>query len=61
MQPVVLERPGEFALVDAPEPSSPGRGEALIRIHRIGVRGTDIYIYACPGNQPFFSYPLAGR
>ncbi len=35
-----------------PEPAA---GEALIRITRIGICGTDLHAYA--GNQPFFNYP----
>ena len=30
-------------------------GEALVRVHRIGVCGTDIHAFG--GRQPFFSYP----
>ena len=30
-------------------------GEALVRIHRIGVCGTDLHAFA--GRQPFFTYP----
>jgi 2-desacetyl-2-hydroxyethyl bacteriochlorophyllide A dehydrogenase len=54
MLEVVLNRPGEFAareaLVPRPEP-----GEALVRVRRIGVCGTDLHAFA--GRQPFFNYP----
>lgn len=30
-------------------------GEALLKIHRVGICGTDLHAYA--GNQAFFSYP----
>ena len=37
------------------EPPRPGPGEALVRVHAIGVCGTDMHAFA--GRQPFFSYP----
>lgn len=54
MKRVVLAKPGHLRLeaVDAPRPAA---GEALLRIRRIGVCGTDLHAYQ--GNQPFFSYP----
>jgi 2-desacetyl-2-hydroxyethyl bacteriochlorophyllide A dehydrogenase len=55
MQTVVLEQPGQFRLGQAPEPGPPGRGEALVRIRRVGVCGTDLHAFR--GKQPFFSYP----
>ena len=54
MQQVVLLEPGRFALRDV-APPRPGEGEALVRVHRIGVCGTDLHAYA--GRQPFFTYP----
>ncbi len=55
MKTLVLERPGEFRLREAPEPGRPGAGEALVRIHRVGVCGTDLHAFR--GRQPFFTYP----
>ncbi len=54
MLQIVLEKPGQFLATDAPEPT-PAPGEALVRVHRIGVCGTDLHAFA--GKQPFFSYP----
>lgn len=54
MLQIVLERPGRFAASDAPEPALPP-GHALVRVHRIGVCGTDLHAFA--GRQPFFTYP----
>lgn len=54
MLSVVLAEPGRFALGEAPE-APPAPGEARVRVHRIGVCGTDLHAFA--GNQPFFSYP----
>ncbi len=55
MNTVILNEPGNLSLVDAPEPLSPGVGEALVRVHRIGFCGTDYHAFH--GRQPFFSYP----
>jgi 2-desacetyl-2-hydroxyethyl bacteriochlorophyllide A dehydrogenase len=40
---IVIERPGEFSLVDAPDPR-PGPGEVLVRVRACGVCGTDLHI-----------------
>lgn len=42
-------------LADTAAPQQPNDGEALVRIHRVGVCGTDIHAFH--GRQPFFSYP----
>ncbi len=55
MKTVVLEEPGRFSVADRPAPSAPGPGEALVRVHRVGVCGTDLHAFR--GRQPFFSYP----
>lgn len=55
MKTIRLEEPGRLALVSTDFPSSPGPDEALVRVHRIGVCGTDIHAFG--GKQPFFSYP----
>jgi 2-desacetyl-2-hydroxyethyl bacteriochlorophyllide A dehydrogenase len=54
MLTIVLETPGRFAAVDRPEPAA-APGTALVRVHRIGVCGTDLHAFA--GKQPFFNYP----
>jgi len=54
MKHIVLEEPGRFAFGDGPEPK-PGEGEALVKVHRVGVCGTDIHAFH--GRQPFFEYP----
>ena len=51
---IALEKPGRFVASDAPEPSR-GPGEAIVRVRRIGVCGTDLHAFA--GRQPFFNYP----
>jgi threonine dehydrogenase-like Zn-dependent dehydrogenase len=54
MLTIVLDHPGKFSAVERPEPA-PVPGTALVRVHRIGVCGTDLHAFA--GKQPFFSYP----
>ncbi len=54
MKSLVLQQPGAFAWTDVAEPR-PASGEALVRVRRCGVCGTDIHAFA--GKQPFFSYP----
>ncbi len=55
MKALQLEQPKSWKLIDIPEPPPPKADEALLRIHRVGVCGTDIAGYL--GKFPFFSYP----
>jgi len=55
MKAIVLEKPEHFRSIEIEEPSPPLPGEALVRIHRIGICGTDIAGFL--GKMPFFSYP----
>ena len=54
MKALFLEKPGAPAWSDIPEPVA-AEGEALVRVRRCGVCGTDIHALA--GKQPFFTYP----
>ncbi|MCR8636929.1 zinc-binding alcohol dehydrogenase family protein [Paenibacillus radicis (ex Xue et al. 2023)] len=54
MRGIVCEEIEKFKLVEMREPSL-AVGEAIVRIRRIGICGTDLHAYK--GNQPFFSYP----
>ncbi len=54
MKQVVLVRPGEFQLQEIPLPAAPAQ-QALVRVRRIGVCGTDLHAFE--GRQPFFSFP----
>ena len=55
MRAIQLEKPLNFRIIEIPEPEAPLAGEALVRVHRIGICGTDLSGYL--GKMPFFSYP----
>ena len=55
MKTLVLEEPGRIVATDTPETIAPAAGEALVRVHRVGVCGTDLHAFR--GRQPFFTYP----
>ena len=55
MKAIQLEKPQQFRRIEIEEPNSPGAGEALVRVQRIGICGTDLSGYL--GKMPFFSYP----
>ncbi len=44
-----------WAAIDIPEPPAPGPGEVRVRVHRMGVCGTDVGCYL--GRFPFFEFP----
>ncbi len=55
MKALLLEEPKAFRFIDCPEPAEPGPGEAVVRVHAVGICGTDYGGYL--GKMPFFSYP----
>lgn len=55
MRAIQLQSPEHFARIDIAEPARPGPGETLVRVHRVGICGTDLSGYL--GKMPFFSYP----
>lgn len=55
MKAILLEKPGNLQRIDIPEAKKPGSGEALVRVQRVGICGTDISGYL--GKMPFYSYP----
>ena len=55
MKALQLEQPKAWRRIDIAEPAAPTAGEVLLRVHRIGICGTDISGYL--GKMPFFSYP----
>jgi hypothetical protein len=54
MLTIICDTPGTLSAI-AREKPTPQPGEALLRIRRIGVCGTDLHIFT--GNQPYLSYP----
>ena len=54
MKYIVCEEPGRFSLLEKAEPEVKA-GEALVKIKKVGICGTDLHAYA--GNQAFFAYP----
>lgn len=55
MRAIQLQEPKTFRIIDLPEPAEPGAGEAVVRVHRVGICGTDLSGYL--GKMPFYSYP----
>mgnify|MGYP000048557684 CR=1 FL=1 len=55
MKALLLAEPKAFRFIDTPEPAEPGPGEAVVRVHAVGICGTDYGGYL--GKMPFFSYP----
>lgn len=55
MNQVTLAEPGRFEFSSTAPAPQLQPGEALVRVHRIGVCGTDLHAYS--GKQPFFEYP----
>lgn len=54
MQALVCRNPGELAVESREKPVA-GPGEALVRVRRVGICGTDYHIYE--GKHPFLQYP----
>lgn len=55
MRQAVMSEPGRIEYNDAPVPS-PGPGEVLLRIKKIGVCGSDVHVWH--GQHPFTPYPV---
>lgn len=55
MKAIVLQEAGNLMGKHLIMPEGLGPGEALVKVHRIGICGTDIHAFR--GKQPFFSYP----
>lgn len=55
MKYIVCEEPGKFALKDDKQVPERAANESLLKVHRIGICGTDLHAYG--GNQAFFQYP----
>ena len=55
MKQITLEAPFQFTMSDVSDALTPAPHEALVRVHRVGICGTDLHAFR--GRQPFFSYP----
>jgi 2-desacetyl-2-hydroxyethyl bacteriochlorophyllide A dehydrogenase len=54
MRQIILQAPGELVERQLPAPTA-SRGEALLRIGRVGVCGSDFHAFA--GRHPAYTYP----
>jgi threonine dehydrogenase-like Zn-dependent dehydrogenase len=54
MKAIFCEKPNDLRMKDIPPPTRKP-GEALIRLRRVGICGTDLHAFK--GNQPYFTYP----
>jgi 2-desacetyl-2-hydroxyethyl bacteriochlorophyllide A dehydrogenase len=54
MKALICTKPGTFDYINRDEPA-PQPGQAILKIKRIGICGTDLHAYR--GSQPFFTYP----
>lgn len=54
MKYIVCQTPGHFSMKEKSVPKAK-EGEALLKIHQVGICGTDYHAYK--GQQAFFSYP----
>jgi 2-desacetyl-2-hydroxyethyl bacteriochlorophyllide A dehydrogenase len=54
MQSLICTKPGSFEYRETEKPVL-SKGQAILKIERIGICGTDLHAYE--GTQPYFSYP----
>ncbi len=55
MRAIQLEGAKQFKQIEVERPEPPGDNQALVRVHRVGICGTDYAAYL--GKMPFFKYP----
>lgn len=55
MRAMVLEKPGQLRMIETGSPEGPRAGEAVVRVRRAGICGTDLHAFE--GSQPYFNYP----
>jgi 2-desacetyl-2-hydroxyethyl bacteriochlorophyllide A dehydrogenase len=55
MKIIVLQKPEHLIIEEMDKPDKANPHEALVKVHRIGICGTDIHAFK--GRQPFFTYP----
>ena len=56
MKAIVLEAPRKFSIAEREPPKKLQPDEALVRVRRVGICGTDVAGYL--GKMPFFRYPV---
>ncbi len=55
MKALVLEAPGHAALHSVAEPAPPGADDILLRVHKVGLCGSDLNSYR--GRNPLIAFP----
>jgi 2-desacetyl-2-hydroxyethyl bacteriochlorophyllide A dehydrogenase len=55
LKQAVMKAPGIIEIRDVEEPT-PGPGEVLLKVQRIGICGSDVHVYH--GSHPFTTYPV---
>jgi 2-desacetyl-2-hydroxyethyl bacteriochlorophyllide A dehydrogenase len=55
MKALSLAEPKRWERIEVAEPAPPAAGDAVVRVHDVGICGTDLGGYL--GKMPFFSYP----
>ena len=55
MKAISLQEPEKFKVINLPNPEDPKPNEALVKVHNVGICGTDISGYY--GKMPLMSYP----
>lgn len=55
MKTLQLREPGHFEFIERPLEDTLQDGEALVRVLKVGICGTDLHAFR--GKQPFFAYP----
>lgn len=55
MKQIVLEKPGKFIEREASSPALSSSKHALVRIHKVGVCGSDFHAFT--GKHPIYTYP----
>ncbi len=54
MKKIICKKPNQLVMIEDKFPLS-GKGEAIVKLHFVGVCGTDLHAFK--GKQPYFSYP----
>ncbi len=55
MKAIILNKPGSLSLIEKDVPKLMSEDDALLKVLKIGVCGTDLHAFS--GHRPFFTYP----